>query len=73
VQGTNLCRVYNYYNSRADSHEWSGILPRLEWYWMVLVLVLDGMGFGCGLSLLVSFSWALFSIKVVRQPLFSRL
>jgi hypothetical protein len=31
VQGTNLCRVYNYYNSQAHVQEQSGILPRLEW------------------------------------------
>jgi hypothetical protein len=32
VQGTNLYRVYNCYNSRAHSQERSGIHPKLEWY-----------------------------------------
>jgi hypothetical protein len=44
VQGTNLCRVYNYYNSRANDQEQYEILPRLESYWMVcywMVLVLE--------------------------------
>jgi hypothetical protein len=30
VQGTNLCRVYNCYNSQAHGHERSAILPRLD-------------------------------------------
>jgi hypothetical protein len=36
VQGTNLCRVYNYHDSRACGYKRSVILPRIEgmvWEW----------------------------------------
>jgi hypothetical protein len=36
-QGANLCRVYNYHDSRAYSYKWSGILPKIDGFGMVLV------------------------------------
>jgi hypothetical protein len=53
IQGINHCRVYNCYNYQAHGHDRSGILPRLEWYLMVLVLVF-GLVWIIGLSLLVN-------------------
>jgi hypothetical protein len=37
--GHYLCKVYNYHDSRACGYKWSGILFRLDGYWMGLVLV----------------------------------
>jgi hypothetical protein len=39
VHRTKLCRVYNYHDSQACGYERSGILIRLDGYWM-------GFGFG---------------------------
>jgi hypothetical protein len=43
VQGTNLCRVYNYHDSRAYGYKWSGILTGLVgigliWLWIGISL-----------------------------------
>jgi hypothetical protein len=55
--------VQNYHDSHAPDQEWSGILPRLVGIGFGIWI---GLGLFCGLFLL----W---SSKVVRQPLLSRL
>jgi hypothetical protein len=37
--GHYLCKVYNYHDTRACGYKQSGILSRLDGYWMGLVLV----------------------------------
>jgi hypothetical protein len=51
VHGDNLCKVYNYHDSRACGYKWFGILSRLDG--MVLGMVWDPLeirwyGFGNG-------------------------
>jgi hypothetical protein len=46
--GYYLCKVYNYYDSRACSYKQYGIFPRIEG--MVLILVLGTEWFGYGLA-----------------------
>jgi hypothetical protein len=70
VQGTNLCRVYNCYNSRAHDQGQYEILPRLESYWMVcywMVLVLELVWS----RLLVQVYWSILLSSVGQQPLSS--
>jgi hypothetical protein len=61
IQGINLCRVYNYYDSRALSYKRSGILMGLDSCGLVkfqVQVLVESIG---------QFCCALFSIKVVRQ------
>jgi hypothetical protein len=59
IQGTNLCKVYNYHDSRACGYKWSVILPRIEG------MDMEWFGFGYGMVMVTGWFWYVYGCGMV--------